>query len=277
MAALEHRRAGAVASVASTQAEIGKLQKTIPLLKEQYDSEQELANAGYGARQKLLQTQQAYISAQQDLAAQQAHLEEAQAQVSSIDAEKAQTRQEFLGTAAQERTQAEGSVAERQEALTKAAERKARMTLVAPVSGTVQEVTVTTIGQTPEVGKPLVTIVADGEELVAEGLLLNRDAGFVHNGQPVTIKLEAYPFTRYGVLQGVVEHVSPDATVDEHRGLVFPIRVKITQPVLKVDGRPATLSPGMSVTLEVVTGKRRVIDYLWSPVAKAVTEAGREK
>lgn len=151
------------------------------------------------------------------------------------------------------------------------------MKLVAPVSGVIQEVTVTTIGQTPEVGKPLITIIADGEALVAEGLMLNRDAGFVRDGQPVTIKLEAYPFTRYGVLGGVVEHVSPDATVDEHRGLVFPIRVKITQPTLKVDGRKAVLSPGMAVTLEVVTGKRRVIDYLWSPVAKAMNESGRER
>ena len=161
--------------------------------------------------------------------------------------------------------------------LNKADERQARMSLIAPVSGTVQEVTVTTIGEAPEVGKTLVTLVADGDELVAEGLLLNRDAGFVHEGQPVTINLDAIPFTRYGVLHGVVEYVSPDATVDDKRGLVFPIRVKLTQSDLMVGGHRAILSAGMSATLEVVTGKRRVIDYLWSPVARAVHEAGREK
>jgi hemolysin D len=274
---IEERRRGAEDAVASTQADIDKLQQTLPLLKEQYESEKELSNEGFGARQKLLQTQQAYISAQQDLAGQRAHLQEAKAQVDSLASDEAQTKEEFLGVAAQERAEAEGSVAERSQALTKADDKRAHMRLIAPVSGTVQEVTVTTIGQTPEVGKPLVTLVADGEPLVAEGLLMNRDAGFVHEGQPVTIKLDAYPFTRYGVLQGVVEHVSPDSTVDEHRGLVFPIRVKMTQAVLKVNGHPAVLSAGMSTNLEIVTGKRRVIEYLWSPVARAVREAGREK
>jgi hemolysin D len=103
-----------------------------------------------------------------------------------------------------------------------------------------------------------------------------RDAGFVRPGQKVVIKLEAYPFTRYGTLEGVVDHVSPDATVDQQLGLVFPVRVKIVKSDLNVDGKLAILSPGMSATAEVVTGKRRVIDYLWSPVAKAAGEAGRE-
>jgi len=277
MASLEQRRLAAMAAVDSTQAEISKLQQTLPLLKEQYDSEQGLAKEGFGARQKLLQTQQAYISARQDLEVQQSHLHEGMAQVASIRADEAQARQEFLGSAAQERAEAESNVAERSETLAKANDRKARMTLMAPVSGTIQEVTITTIGETPEIGKPLVTLVADGDELVAEGLLLNRDAGFVHEGQPVTIKLDAYPFTRYGVIRGIVEHVSPDATVDEKRGLVFPIRVRITQPNLTVNGHPALLSAGMSASLEVVTGKRQVIEYLWSPVAKAVKEAGRER
>ena len=81
----------------------------------------------------------------------------------------------------------------------------------------------TNIGEVPEIGEPLITIVPNGEDLVAEALLLNRDAGFVRTGMTAAIKLEAYPFTRYGALQGVVAHVSPDATVDQQRGLVFPI------------------------------------------------------
>jgi hemolysin D len=123
----------------------------------------------------------------------------------------------------------------------------------------------------------LITIVPDDEPLVVEALLLNRDAGFVRAGMKVAVKLDAYPFTRYGTLQGVVERVSPDSTVDQQRGLVFPVRVRLVDPRLVVDGRAAKLSPGMSVQAEVVTGRRRVIDYLWSPVAKAVNEAGRER
>ena len=91
------------------------------------------------------------------------------------------------------------------------------------------------------------------------------------------MNLDAFPFTRYGTLKGVVAHVSPDATVDQQRGLVFPVRVRLIQKVLNVDGHAAVLTAGMSARVEVITGRRRVIDYLWSPVAKAAGEAGRER
>jgi hemolysin D len=91
------------------------------------------------------------------------------------------------------------------------------------------------------------------------------------------IKLDAFPFTRYGVLRGVVARVSPDATVDQQRGLVFPVRVSIEHGGLAAGSRAAPLRAGMSAHVEVITGRRRVIDYLWSPVAKATREAGRER
>lgn len=276
-ASFEQRRAGAEAAAHSAEAEITKLERTIPLLKEQLDSQRNLESQGFGARQKRLQAEQAFVSAEQDLEAQRAKLDEARAQVSAIDRDAAQARQEFVGRAAQERAEAEGVVATRGDAVRKAAERQVRQRILAPLSGTVQEVTVTTLGEVPEVGKPLVTIVPDGEALVVEALLLNRDAGFVRAGMPAAIKLEAYPFTQFGTIPGVVEHVSADATVDQKRGLVFPLRLSLASRELNVNGKPAPLSPGLSVTAEVVTGRRRVIDYLWSPIAKATAEAGRER
>ena len=149
--------------------------------------------------------------------------------------------------------------------------------MIAPVAGTVQSVSVITIGQVVESGKPVVTIVPDGEALVVEALVLNRDVGFVHPGEHVVIKLGAYPFMRYGTLEGEVTEISPDAIVDEKRGLVYPARIKILQNRIKVDGKVVMLSSGMSLMAEIVTGRRRVISYLWSPVAKAVREAGRER
>jgi hemolysin D len=91
------------------------------------------------------------------------------------------------------------------------------------------------------------------------------------------VKLEAYPFTRYGTLSGQVIQVSPDAIVDEKRGLVLPVRVKPSQAHLRVDCQRALLSAGMSASVEIVTGKRRVIDFVWPPVAKTVSEAGRQR
>lgn len=182
-----------------------------------------------------------------------------------------------MGKAAQERAEAEGVVMTRGNVVREANRKRGLQRLTAPVSGTVQEVTVTNIGEVPEVGKPLITIVPDGEPLVVEALLLNRDAGFVRPGMEAIVKLEAYPFTRYGVLKARVLRVSPDATVDQQRGLVFPLRVQLREISLNVEGRRALLSPGMSVTTEVVTGSRRVIEYLLSPVSRAMHEAARER
>jgi hemolysin D len=109
-------------------------------------------------------------------------------------------------------------------------------------------------------------------------MVLNRDVGFVRPGQRVTIKLEAYPFTRHGALEGMVEHVSPDAISDEQRGLVFPARIIITRSNLRevAEGR-AAIGPGMAAQVEVITGRRSVMAYLLSPIARATSEAGRER
>ncbi len=160
-----------------------------------------------------------------------------------------------------------------------------------------------------EAKAPLVTIVPAGEELIVEALILNRDVGFVTPGQDVVVKLEAFPFTRHGYLEGVVEHVSADAITDETRGLVFPARVRITASRLRdvtslrlfaqstnvsfddvgetsmrdapssEETRSATmpLTPGMSAQVEVITGRRSVLSYLLSPIARATSEAGRER
>ena len=111
--------------------------------------------------------------------------------------------------------------------------------------------------------------------MVMEALLLNRDAGAVRPGDPVVVKLEAFPFTRYGTLLGEVEHVSPDAVIDQGRGLVFPVRIRITASELRMDGERGRISPGMAATAEIATGTRRVADFILSPVARAASEAGR--
>ena len=175
------------------------------------------------------------------------------------------------------RRREKGLAATRGDALRKAQHKRGLQTLTAPVGGIVQAVSVTTPGEVAETCKPIVTLVADGEALVVEALVLGRDIGFVHTGDPAVVKLEAYPFTRYGTLSGQVIQVSPDAIVDEKRGLVFPVRVKLSRAHLTVAGRRALLSAGMSASVEIVTGKRRVIDFVRSPVAKTVSEAGRER
>jgi hemolysin D len=124
---------------------------------------------------------------------------------------------------------------------------------------------------------PLLVVVPKSAELVVDAMVLNRDAGFVHPGQKVEVKLEAFPFTRYGVVQGEVEQVSRDAVEDKKEGLVFPAIVRIPNPWLMVGGRKAMLAPGLAATAEIKTGDRRILEYLLSPLSRRLQEAGRER
>jgi hemolysin D len=94
--------------------------------------------------------------------------------------------------------------------------------------------------------------------VTVEAMVLNRDAGFVHPGQPVTVKLEAHPFTRYGVVPAVLETISRDAIEDKQKGLVYQARARLLRDYIMVDGEKSQLSPGASATAEIKTGNRRI-------------------
>jgi len=120
-------------------------------------------------------------------------------------------------------------------------------------------------------------VVPNEDALEVEATVLNKDIGFVRPGQPVTLKLESVPYTCYGYLEDTVETVSHDAAQDEHLGLVFPARVRLNKSALMVDGVTVSLTPGMSLSAEIKTGKRRLIDYVLSPLQRHGGEAFREK
>jgi hemolysin D len=149
--------------------------------------------------------------------------------------------------------------------------------LTAPSAGIVQQLQVTTIGAVVRPADALLVIVPEGTRLVVEANVLNRDAGFVREGQEVRVKLEAFPFTRYGVVSGRLVFLSHDAIEDEELGLVFPARVELAQQSISINGRPRVLTAGMAVTAEIRTGRRRIIEFLLSPIARRVEEAGRER
>ncbi|OYX65786.1 MAG: hypothetical protein B7Y88_07185 [Sphingomonadales bacterium 32-64-17] len=276
-ASLIEKRAGAVASAEMAAQQAAKLRETLPLAESRLTALRTLEGKGYAAKLRVLEVEEKVIGIRRDYQVELARQSETRAQIGALNRDLAQAAQEFRGQAAKEMAEAESVFATRSETVRKADQRKALQRLVAPVSGIINEISVTTLGEVAEAGKPLVTIVPGGDELIVEALVLNKDAGFVKRGDPVVVKLEAYPFTRYGTIKGRLENISADAIVDERRGLVFPARVTLSRTALQVDGRRAPLSPGMAATAEIVTGRRRVIDFLWSPVAKAVAEAGRER
>ena len=111
----------------------------------------------------------------------------------------------------------------------------------------------------------------------AEVVIDNKDIGFVKAAQVAAIKLETFPFTRYGTVDAEVRSVTADAVSDEKKGAIFPALLMLKHAAIDVDGKRIRLSPGMNVTAEIKTGKRRVIEYLLSPVQRAVGESLKER
>lgn len=96
-------------------------------------------------------------------------------------------------------------------------------------------------------------------------------------GQKATVKVDAFPFTRYGTIAGDIVTVSNDAATDETLGLVYPSRIRLATTQMRIDAKDVDLSPGMAVTVEIKTGQRRLIECFLSPLIRAAGEAVRER
>ena len=161
--------------------------------------------------------------------------------------------------------------------LVKSDSRGKLMTLTAPVDGTVQQLAVHTVGGVVTPAQPLMVIVPKDNPIEVEAFVENKDIGFVNPGQAAVVKIETFPFTKYGTIDARVIQVSNDAVSDEKRGLIFPARVNLERATIQVENKTVNLSPGMAVTVEVKTSQRRVIEYFLSPLLQYKDESLRER
>ena len=254
-----------------------KLTETLPLLDEQIAANEALLAKGYVSKLRVIEMRrQRLIAARdRDIAVQTAN--KASAQISGASGGIAQARAEARARILADLARAEGEANLKREELVKSAQRSSLQTLIAPVDGTVAQLAVYTIGGVVEATKPLMVIVPKGGALVVEARLLNRDAGFVREGQSVAVKFEAFPFTRHGTIKGVIEGIGSDAVDDEKLGPVYPVRVRLNCREPKASALCSRISPGMAATADIKTGQRSILSYLVSPIEKASLEAGRER
>lgn len=270
---LERRRADADA----TEQVLEKLRRTLPLVTQRAQSLEKLAASNLVAHNTYLELEQQRIEAEQDLGAQAAQLRSIRAAIEELSEQRAsqvaETRRTTLAAIEELETKLSG---QSQEAV-KAEEIAGQQVLAAPVDGVVQQLAVHTIGGVVTPAETLMVVVPKDQPLEVEARVLNKDIGFVREGQPATIKFEAFPFTRYGTIAGRVVNVSRDAVADEKLGLLYVARVRMSQSSLRVDGRDVALSPGMAVSAEVATGHRRLLEYFLSPVIQSVSESAHER
>lgn len=151
------------------------------------------------------------------------------------------------------------------------------MILTAPVDGTVQQLTVHTVGGVVPAAQPLMEVVPKDDGVEVEAFMENKDIGFVQEGQSSEVKVDAFDYTKYGTVAGQVSHVSRDAIQDEKKGLIYSVKVALDRTSMAVDGKDMQLSPGMSVDVEIKTGERRIIEYVLSPLIRHQRESLNER
>lgn len=262
---------------ASALAEFAKAKQALPLVEEREAMSRQMSDEGVISKMEYLRAQQEAVELARERDGAQARVAEAEAAIASLKQQRAQTQAEFERDRMKELTEAESKVKSLAEDLTKADQRQSLQRILSPVDGVVQQLQVYTIGGVVQPAQPLMQIVPEGAAVEIEARIQNKDIGFVHDGQHAVIKMEAFPFTRYGTLDGNVTEVSDDAIEDEKQGLLFTARIAVPNAKLRVDDKLLPLSPGMMASAEIKTGTRTMMEYVLSPVMKATDEAGRER
>lgn len=159
-----------------------------------------------------------------------------------------------------------------------AQDRVARTTVRAPINGIVKRVMVTTTGGVIQPGEKIMEIVSMTDRLLVEAKIRPSDIAFVHPGQQAMVKISAYDYSIYGGLKGSVEQISADA-IDEDRkdDSYYKVLVRTERNALGAQAKPLPIIPGMTATVEVITGHKSVLDYLLKPLLKVRENALRER
>ena len=266
-----------------------KLKRTLPLHKDQAESWDQLAKEGFAGRLLALEKQRVYIEGEQELRAQEHAIASLSASIEQSQKRIAQITSNYRQQLQNERVEAEAQYHRLQQNWDKQQHRHTLLELRAPQDALVKDLATHTVGSVVSSGTILMTLVPHNEPVLAEVWVSHLDAGFVRPGQPAKIKFTTYAFQKYGMVEGNVQHISPDATdaadVRQDRkkdGQLLPNQgyrtlVALATPHLERDGRQHKLFPGMQVSAEVNLGSRTVLEYLLSPIQRTVAEAGRER
>ena len=278
--------------LAAAQATKAKLEQVLPHYIEQERAFEKLTKDGFAGRIIYTDKQRERIEKEQDLRTQEFTIRSNQALIAQSEQKIAQITADYRRQLQTERVDVAAQLERAGQELAKLSHRHALLELRAPQAGIVKDLATHTVGTVAAPGTILMTLVPEGDKLVAEIWVSNQDVGFVREGQQAKLKLTAFQFQKYGLLEGKVLHVNADATEapsantrsdalsgrDRPMGpLAFRALVELGSQTLVTDGERYALQPGMQVAGEIHLGTRSILEYLLSPVQKAFHEAARER
>ncbi|MCJ2377601.1 HlyD family type I secretion periplasmic adaptor subunit [Vibrio sp. ZSDZ34] len=193
-----------------------------------------------------------------------------EAMLSRIDA-----AQQFRSEQQEKLNQAQDKLSSMTESAVGLEDRVNRTVVVSPVNGTVKTLNINTVGGVIQPGMDIIEIVPNEDTLLVEAKIAPKDIAFLRPGLHAIVKFSAYDFTKYGGLDGTLEHISADTTQDEEGNSFYIVRIR-TEVTNFGRGKELPIIPGMTASVDIITGKRTVLDYLLKPILSAQTNALRE-
>ncbi|WP_186401940.1 HlyD family type I secretion periplasmic adaptor subunit [Sphingopyxis sp. P1IMeth2] len=273
-AAVEQRRR----DYGEAQATIASLRSSLSLAQDQVDLLAPLAAKSIVPQTELLNAQREVTEVRGKLAAAEQAASRAAAAISEAQAQVAAAGLEFRQEALDERSQIVAKLAVNSESLRGAAGRQQRSEIRSPANGIVNDVQVTTVGGFVQAGQKIMQVVPVGDKLLVEARVAPRDIAFIKVNDRANVKVTAYDFAIYGGLSGRVVQISPDSLYDETmKEAYFTVVVETDVAYLKSGRRKLPITPGMVCDVEVLTGKKSVLSYLFKPFLRARSEAFTER
>lgn len=268
---------------------LNKLEQALPTYAKAAEAYNRLEKEGFLSGLAAAEKQREAVEKARDLDAQRATVASFDASIAAQQIRLSQIRSSFRSELEKELADIRARIMQLQPSLDKSLYKEGLMELRAPQDGVIKDLATTTVGAVVQPGTIIMTLVPQGEQLFADVSIRNSDAGFVRVGQAVRVKLAAYPFQKYGMASGKVIHIGADAEEagsaiagrrDDSAGDEAAYRARIeldSQSLPGPHGTKLAIAPGMQVVAELHQGKRTVLEYLLSPVQRAVHEAARER
>jgi len=256
---------------------IKKLRTILPLIKRRVNAVKSLLKNKLAPEFQYLELEQSRIEMVQNLAIEELNQKKLEAAIvetrQKTNAFTARTAAENLASIIETRQ----LIVTLQEELKKAQELNTIQILRSPIKGIVQELSIHTINGIVTPAQQLMLIVPSEEDLLIEAFIENKNIGFVRENDDAEVKIHTFPFTKYGIINAKIVHISNDAIQDENKGLIFSTKLRLEKTQLSVGSKMIKLIPGMAVTAEIKTGKRRLIEYFLAPLLRYKQESIRER
>ncbi|MFE8070036.1 HlyD family type I secretion periplasmic adaptor subunit [Marinobacteraceae bacterium S3BR75-40.1] len=257
--------------------QLKSIEQTLPITEERTEALRDLYRKNMASRQDYLELEQRRLEQTESLNAQKHLVQQLAAEIENLKSQRARMLAESTRTSLEQQDQLHSELAALKKELVKARELNQQQKIRSPIDGVVQELSVTTLGGVVQPAQQLMNIVPENDDLLVEAWVLNKDIGFVQEGQTVDLKVNAFNFTKYGSLKGEILQISNDAVSDEEKGLRYLAQVELESDTLPEGGGRYRAAPGMAVTAEIKTGSRTIMDFFLSRMKKISNESLSER